>query len=165
MSNLMKHWENQMQSTFGKTGPLVAEIISVIKYQKPPHYKLIKWMFPAYDFKTTVMTWGGLIYTSTPLPEQTIAHEWVHVKQQRGRNKWIFLFRFWLSAKFRLKMELEAYQEEWRIIKQKYSGSMHYDYRQSFLNRMAEHLASPLYKNLVSLKKAKSLIIGQEDLI
>lgn len=134
--------------------------VSPISRSKPPYYRLIKLIFPEYDFEKTTMTWGGVIYTSIDMPEALLVHELVHVRQQQGKNRWLFLLRYWLSPRFRYRMELEAFQEEWRYLRGKYPRAHEDRTRQMILDDLARHLSGPIYKNIISFEDAKKAIMG-----
>ena len=63
--------------------------------------------------------------------------------------------RYWLSPKFRLQMELEAYQKEYAYI---CSITPEREQRLHYLEALAEDLSSPLYGSLMSKVEAEDLI-------
>lgn len=89
---------------------------------RPPKLQwIIRLFFPGYDFDKVVgFAFGGTIYTRfNPLPEYSLVHERVHLKQMRYSKFYaiIHFIRFVLSKNFRYKTELEAYRKEYRFLK------------------------------------------------
>ena len=66
------------------------------------------------DFTTVV---GDVVYVSvskTDAPAATLRHEAVHICQRKDEGAWLHGARYMLSAKWRLRYEIEAYAEDLR---------------------------------------------------
>ncbi len=118
-----------------------------IKESKPMLWFIIKLFYPKAEWEKVAFTFGNTIY-GVNLSSDIIAHEMVHVKQQHYSK--IFacysFLRYWISSKYRLSMEIPAYQEQWKhggITKEK----------------LARNISSPLYGNMISYEEALKLFI------
>lgn len=104
-----------------------------------------------------IFTYGNEIYipSGIPLPDHLEVHEGVHVKQQYLMGKDTWWEQYLHDEQFRLSQELEAYREQMRFIKQRYSR----DYRRMMLNQLAKDLSSGIYGKVIDKHRAKQLIL------
>ena|SRR3990167_6457992 len=133
-------------------------MFSRIRYCPPFYLPLWKLFFPSSDFETTVFVWGRDIYTKYKLDQALFIHEYTHCEQQRLSKFWgaIWLIRYIFSPRFRLKQEIEAYQNQYAYY---CSRDKDRNFQARFLHRLASDLSSSLYGNLVNFEEAKKAIL------
>lgn len=110
------------------------------------------------DIKQVCFAYGNIIYTPTgEISFSLLAHELTHLFQQLriGRNKW--WTKYFKDKKFRLKQEMEAYRQQYKIYKQNKPESA-----EEVLNKIAGDLSGRLYGYVIGFEEAKKLI-SQED--
>jgi hypothetical protein len=104
----------------------------------------------------TVFTYGDKLYNpmGNPIPQDLMVHEETHEQQQKvcGVEQWWTLYLD--NPNFRLTQEVEAYRNQYQFLKTVLNRKA----RLGTLNILSEHLASPLYGNIVNKKEAKELI-------
>ncbi len=121
-------------------------------HDKPRFFWLMKWFFPAADWDGgVVITYGKNVYCKYNISESLAAHEATHVRQQTSPLFW--WIRYVMFPSFRFKQELEAHRNEYRAIKG-YDGN-----KKGYLDGIAYRLSGPLYNNMVTLEKARELIL------
>jgi len=115
--------------------------------RKPVFFGLLKLFFPAIG-DNTIIAFGDTIYAKDPLSKDKIVHEQVHLEQHKYSNLWaiIYLIRYRLSKRFRLKSEIEAFHEQYSV-----SGDW-------ILEKAAKILSGKLYGEIISYKDAKEAI-------
>lgn len=105
-----------------------------------------KFLFPNVPFKNMAFTWGDTVYTDRELPKEVIAHEKMHVRQQRYSKVFgffcILLYKF--NRSYRRKCEIEAH-----IAQVKAGGS---------LEGAVRSLSSPLYGPMVTEWEARKIL-------
>lgn len=108
---------------------------------------LIKLMFPHAEWGKLVLTFGDTIYASTPLNESQLIHEKIHLEQHHYSKMYAvyYIFRYFISPKFRLKSELEAYRAE---------VAFNPEWKEIY----AANISSKLYGNLITHKEACELL-------
>lgn len=119
----------------------------------PPFLFLLKLVFPKIDQKYTAITFGNRIYHRGELPADIVEHELVHCRQQ-GYSvlKAIpWCLRYCFSRRFRLEMELEAYQKQYDFVKHE-ARDMFKTVRA--LEQFAADLSGPMYGNLIPYYEA-----------
>lgn len=139
----------------------------MIKYSnnKPPNWEMLVNAAPivsALWADNLIVTYGDTYYSKIPTTPDLIAHEEVHVEQQKragGPDEW---WKLWITdINFRLEQELQAYRVQldwWRneLI------SVPRNERRFKLRRMeewiAEILSGEMYGRIVTYKKAMELI-------
>lgn len=124
---------------------------------RPPNFAAIVKAFPqAARDKTTIFTYGHVIYVSDgkQMPRSIIAHETVHVVQQDliGRDEW--WTNYLADKKFRFEMELAAHRIEHAVA----MTEGNHDHRRRVTALIAKRLSGPLYGRMCTLNKAKQLI-------
>lgn len=119
-----------------------------IIYKKPVLWPLINLFFPNARWGEICLTFGKTIYADSKLPANIIAHELVHVGQQRN----IFIGTLWwilycLSTRFRLSQEIPAHRAQ-------------FNYNPSKKNLIwaATALSGKVYGNMITYGKAVELI-------
>lgn len=80
----------------------------------PPVYESAKELWGVDFDKGTVFTYGSTIHSKTPLSDDLLAHELVHVRQQTliGRDEW--WMKYFADPEFRLEQETEAYRAQYK---------------------------------------------------
>lgn len=131
-----------------------------ISHNKPPHWLIMRMVFKC-DWNRTAFAFGNTIYSKTELPDHIIKHESVHLEQQHHSfiGAWVWLVRYLFSKKYRYRMELEAYQEQWRFFRRHYA----YNYHADFIAKVAGDLSGKLYGNIVSYDEAVRAIKNNEN--
>lgn len=126
-----------------------------IKYKNPWFFFILKWFFPGLDPESSIITFGDTIYSKRGFPDDVLIHEGVHIKQQHGSKIFAVFFTilFIASPKFRLKVELEAYREQYRSL-----VGICPNLAKGVLDRSARDLSGPLYNNLITYERAIALI-------
>lgn len=123
----------------------------------PPIVDRIWQAFPFAKGRPILYCWGHTIYSSNGAvcgPEK-MAHEAVHAARQ-GDDVEGWWERYMVDSAFRLAEELPAHVAEYLILCEMDSGR---GARRRALRAVAGALASPLYGGLLSLEKAKRLIL------
>jgi hypothetical protein len=91
------------------------EINYKIVYKKPWIWWLLKLVFKEINWNFTVVTIGNTIYSSRPIHPRVLAHELVHVRQQKASKLYAYCYfipRYIFDKNFRIKVEAEGYAEE-----------------------------------------------------
>ena len=118
----------------------------------PLIYYFLKLRFPSVPKKEVVIVWANKIYSARPISEDVLEHEKVHIKQQGGTNwgaiKWYL--KYFVSSKFRLNQEIEAYRAQYQFIKRKWSEQK----AEKLLELIASYLSGPTYGKIISYSKA-----------
>lgn len=124
-----------------------------IKNKRPLFWFMVKMFFPSVEWNKVAFTFGDTIYSSQPLSKAILGHELVHIEQHRNSKlfaMYIFI-RYFFSKKFRLELEIPAYQAEWKIIKKTEKDT---DKKRV---RLALSISSKLYGNMISYDEALKL--------
>lgn len=108
------------------------------------------------EWKDIVVTYDGIIYSPNPVEDDVLVHEMVHVRQQFGHDAEKWLERYIADQKFRYRMELEAYREQYGYWKKHIKRDK--QAIESALDRMAKDLSGPMYGNCVDYQEAKKQI-------
>lgn len=130
---------------------------SKIKYRPPFYLPLWKLFFPSSDFETTVYVWGQDIYTKYKLDQALFIHEYTHCEQQKLSKFWgtIWLIRYATSPQFRLKQEIEAYQNQYAYY---CSRDKDPNFQARFLHKLSSDLSSSLYGGIMNYDDARRII-------
>lgn len=123
----------------------------------PPNIELIKAKFNL-EGKHPVFTFGEQIYNpyGRPIPQHLIVHEATHSVQQELFKEGIagWWDKYLIDAQFRLEQEIQAYQKQFKYIKETMSRELN----RRWLTMLARDLSSPMYGNMVNFNQAKELI-------
>lgn len=108
----------------------------------------------------TVFAWGDTIYNPgrIEIPEDLMAHEEVHSKQQAevgGPRVWWDRYLAIGGADFIVSQEAEAYGHQYAVICKRTRDK---NRRFEQLRELAQHFSGPLYGNVVSFDEALRLI-------
>lgn len=138
-----------------------------LKREYPPNFEEICAVFPfVHDQKTTVFTYGDVIYTpglkeGEELPANLLVHEQVHMRQQLdfsgGPKAW--WEKYLKDINFRAGQEVEAYNAQYHFVKTNQGGSSRQ--LEKFLFALACDLSGPMYGNMMSYGRAESNIRRQ----
>lgn len=120
----------------------------------PPNYKKITDTFKIG--KNVVFTYGDTLYSpgDGEIPAHLMAHEERHSIQQAKMGVEEWWDKYLEDEKFRLEQELEAYQDQYVVLKERYGRA----YRRDILKKISKDLASPMYGSIISTEEAKELI-------
>lgn len=123
--------------------------------QKPWFWSIVMLFFPEAEWGKVIMTFGNTIYVSRPILPWELIHEEVHVAQQHcSKVVGIFcLILYRISPRYRLSCEMEAYRREYLSL-----VSFSPAKSEQFRKRIASHLSSSLYGNMISYEDAYKLI-------
>jgi len=101
---------------------------------------------------STIFAYDHKIYSNNSLPEHLIVHEQTHHKQQDkyGLDNWVE--KYLNDNKFRLLMEIEAYQTQLKSIKDRNT-------RVKVAMESAKNLSSSLYGNIIDYKEALKVLL------
>lgn len=134
----------------------MTEVKFEIKHELPPAklYKKLQDKFGANFYQGTVFAYGDVIYSMRDLSGDLLAHEIVHLDQQRrvGLKKW--WKKYIKDPEFRLEQEVEAYQNQWRWAEEKSPRP----YRKQLRKHIIKTLAGKLYGNLITEEEAEELV-------
>lgn len=131
--------------------------VSVIR-EKPAIYDRLKSRFQTIDWeKGLAIVFGDKIYAKFPLPNDVIAHELMHVKQQKEMGAVVWWDKYLEDDEFRLSQEIEAYQAQAKYIRE-HTEQSNRDWRRMALKRIAQDLSSSIYGNMISYDKACQLL-------
>lgn len=93
-----------------------------IKYsdKKPPHYEAFKNAFNVSWDKGVILPYGRTIHCKYPISEDLVAHEKVHIEQQRrvGKKRWVQ--NYLDDGTFRLDQEVPAYRAQLEYAEEHY---------------------------------------------
>lgn len=129
-----------------------------IVFERPPLFNLINAKFRIAG-KPVIFSWGDIIYNPQRIhiPPELLAHEAVHGRRQG--NDIEFWWRAYCAAdpRFRLAEEVLAHRAEYRAILDECDNR---HARRTYLKRVAKRLANPIYGSMVSVARARDLILG-----
>jgi hypothetical protein len=130
-----------------------------VKREYPPNIEDILEHFP--DAKTTDVLFAYAPHIYAPrlpalaqLPPQLYYHELVHIRQQ-GDNPELWWERYFQDKQFRLEQEFEAHYMEYLVLK---NDTKNRHDRRNIETSIAKKLASRLYGNMITLKRAKEAL-------
>lgn len=130
-----------------------------VLYTLPPNFNEINKAFQVRG-KPVIFAYAGAIHNPAriDIPPQLYAHEAVHQARQ-GDDPVSWWRDYIASPDFRLQEEIPAHAAEYacvcETIRQEHA-------RAKVLDQIAQRLASPLYGSLVSVTRAKRLILDGE---
>jgi hypothetical protein len=109
--------------------------------------------------KNIMFAYGDILYApglTVELPEHLMKHEETHQRQQAAFNGGVEAWwNTYLEAPwFRLEQEVEAYQNQWKCIKE----TMNRSERRRLLAFLVKDLSGEMYGNMVSKEEAEELI-------
>lgn len=130
-----------------------------VKNKYPPNYQKIVKYFPFIKGKYgIVFTYGNKLYApgKPDIPEHLMKHEETHLRQQQNHPEGVkgWWNEYIKSKQFRLKQELEAYQNQYIYAK----AHLNRQQRRKLLRKISKDLSSKMYGKIISKKKAKRLI-------
>ena len=125
-----------------------------IKQELPPNYEAIKKVLKIT--KNTIYCYGDIVYNPSglPIPDDLMAHEEVHSKQQGEYGIKLWWDRYLDDKEFRLSQEVEAYKAQAKYTLDNYSRPRRREIKKDIIT----HLSSDLYGNLITKEEAKKII-------
>jgi hypothetical protein len=124
----------------------------------PPNLAAIKAALNI-DERYALFTYGDTVYNpgGRYIPDHLMAHEETHARQQLsfegGPSQW--WKRYLTNSSFRLDQELAAFRAQYEFAKREIED---HDQLARLSHIMASELSSPMYGNLISLRKATKRI-------
>ena len=131
--------------------------VEIIKNKRPPNFMEILEFFPMAMGDGVIFAYGDEIYVPSgrDLPPELLAHELVHCERQKSYGLSAWWDRYLRDAEFRFHEELLAHQAEYQYL---VANAASRQLRRAALKQVARKLASPLYKRMVTVKQAMSII-------
>ena len=128
----------------------------MIYHQYPPNIDKIIEYFPDAKVKEVVFAYAPHIYAPRTmyLSDEIFCHERVHVAQQ-GDDPEAWWVRYFTDKEFRLQQEYEAHMAEYAILM---GRARNRHERRAATVHVAKKLASRLYGNMITLKRAKEAL-------
>lgn len=125
----------------------------------PPLFSAIADALPGARSKGVIFSWGDEIYnpSGAEIPPQLLAHEAVHGIRQKAEGVEEWWRRYMTEPSFRLAEELPAHVAEYIAIMQ--MCSVNRKQRRAYLAQMSKRLAGPLYGRLMTVNRARKLIL------
>lgn len=127
---------------------------------RPPNFDEILRVLPSAMQPGVLFTYGTTLY-APGLPHiepWLMAHEEVHsARHAAACDVEAWWRRYLVDKTFRFEEELPAHREEWRVIRELVPSRAE---RRFHLKFVAQRLAGPLYGNIVTLDKARRLIVN-----
>lgn len=116
---------------------------------------LVKLCFPKAEWGKVAFSFGDTIYYhKQDIAKDLLAHERVHLNQHHYSKLfacYVFV-RYVFSKKYRLSMEIPAYQAQWNVLKNGEYSLLH-------RSEMAKNLSHPMYGSIISYEEALKLFI------
>ncbi|HEC32912.1 MAG TPA: hypothetical protein ENI63_01470 [Candidatus Kaiserbacteria bacterium] len=129
-----------------------------IVYKYPPNIEKIRAVFPLH--KGIIFTYGDTLYNPDrgKIDEALMKHEETHTRQQ-GDDIDGWWEKYFVDVDFRMKQELEAYQNQYKYAVENYSRNM----RRVLLKVISKDLSSAMYGNIISEEEAKGAIKEMQE--
>lgn len=130
----------------------------ILSPRKPPNIRAIHKAFPNVKDNETLFAYGYILYNpgKMRLSPDMWEHEEVHERQQKefgGSKEW--WDKYIVDKEFRLSQEIEAYQAQYKMMKQMIKDET---IRLKLLETLAKLLSSPMYGRIISYEDAYYLI-------
>lgn len=106
-------------------------------------------VFPITD--RTIFAYDHKIYCNYKLPLDLVVHEMTHHQQQDKYGLVYWVQEYLTDDNFRLEMEIEAYNNQLKSIKDR-------NFRFKVREECIKHLSSDLYGNIISREQARELL-------
>lgn len=124
--------------------------------KKPPFWFIIHKAFPKANLKEQIFAFYPHIYSSIALSEDLLEHENTHLRQQKSfMGACLWWFRYIVSPKYRIKVEIEACRNQIKKAKTMVSGHAVF---QLYL-KMCRNLSSEVYGNCISYSEVQRLLV------
>lgn len=121
-----------------------------LKQGKPPVWDKVLAQIPsvAKHRDRIWMTYGKEIYSESPIPQEILAHELKHVRQQtKDMDKDVWWDKWLNDLEFRYAQELEGYREQYRYVAERVKDRNKLFY---YKRDLALILSGRLYGNIKS---------------
>lgn len=128
-----------------------------ISKEKPKIYDRLHKEFGVQWGKGICIVWGDTCFSKNDIRDDLLAHEEVHVEQQKLMGPEIWWETYINDRTFRLNQEVEAYRAQIKFIKE-HPGNSSRDLRRHVFRMLAKELAGSMYGNIISEKKALELL-------
>ena len=102
--------------------------------------------------KTTVFAYGDTLYnpSGVEIPPDILVHEEVHIRQQKD-NKNACLEKYLNDKEYRLKVEVEAFREQYKFVCEMLKDR---NYRAKCLHSLAQELSGSVYGKIINYSEA-----------
>ena len=127
----------------------------ILSKEQPNIYPLLHQAFGVEWENGIIITYGDTVHCKYDLTPDKIAHEQVHVDQQRAQGKLFWWSMYLFSSKFRLDQELEAYRAEAAFIKERVRDR---NLRAKCITDICRDLSGPMYGNIITFDEAKKIL-------
>lgn len=132
-----------------------------VVFEKPPLFAAIDAVFKVAG-RPILFSWGRLIYNPMRVfvAPELMAHEAVHGERQVNVEAW--WANYLISPQFRFDEELPAHRAEFKALCEIHRPQWRSQrgMRRVMAAHVARKLAAPLYGSLISIEKAKALILA-----
>ena len=126
-----------------------------------PVWPKIKEQWPNVNPKTICISYYPDIYCErSDLDPDFLAHEQVHLDQQKEYGVEAWWHSYLTDQSFRLAEETEAYREQGKYIKENWRGTMGKKMRR--LTAIATDFSGPIYGNMISYDEAFSILLNEQ---
>lgn len=85
-----------------------------ISHEKPPNWEILVARF-GVSWGNVVVTYGDTIHCKATLPPDLLAHESVHIEQQKNPEEW--WKRYMEDTTFRREQEIAGYKAQMKYLK------------------------------------------------
>lgn len=129
----------------------------IVSKEKPKIYERLHKKFGIDWEQGICIVWGDTCHSKYDVRPDLFAHEEVHCNQQKSMGPEIWWETYITTPSFRLSQELEAYKAQIKYLREHVEEHSR-EVRRFAIDMMCKQLASPVYGNIVSYKKAKELL-------
>lgn len=127
----------------------------------PPNYRKIAAVFELRRWPGAIFCYGDIIYnpSGNEIIPALIAHETAHAERQKPYvDPELWWDRYLADKRFRLEEEIVAHRVEWlRFCDEGWNRAE----RRRYLAAIAGRLASPLYGSMITVHRAREIIMGE----
>ena len=129
----------------------------IVSKEKPKIYDRLHKEFGIDWEQGFCIVWGDVCHSKYDVRPDLFAHEETHSNQQMILGPEIWWNAYINDTEFRLSQEVEAYRNQIKYIKE-HTREMSRPVRRFAIDTMCKQLASSVYGNIISYKKAKELL-------
>lgn len=123
-------------------------------HEKPAIYQRLVDKFGVSWDRGIIITYGDNVYCKNNIGPDLIAHESVHVEQQKKFGVEAWWDKYIAEEKFRLEQEVEAYRAQYKFVCQ-FAGRV---VRREAQRNIARELSSSTYGRIITYHEALEII-------